>query len=107
MITAGAAAVGAPGVVQVTAAGLVSFIESTPGLQVLDVLLPDGGAGGSAVDFNTCFALAANCGNLRVSSRVAADADCVPDTGGKPGGIGWMQTPYEEIEVWRVRSELA
>jgi hypothetical protein len=51
---------------QVTAAGLVSFLESTPGLLQLDVLTPESGPGSAAINFEACFALAANCSKLKV-----------------------------------------
>jgi hypothetical protein len=53
---------------QVTAAGLVKFIEATPVLQQLDVLMHESGPGGTAVTFDTCFALAAQCPCLKVST---------------------------------------
>eukprot|EP00878_Enallax_costatus_P020469 GHUV01021643.1.p1 GENE.GHUV01021643.1~~GHUV01021643.1.p1 ORF type:complete len:610 (+),score=106.89 GHUV01021643.1:124-1953(+) len=51
---------------QVTTSGLVSFLEASTSLQELDILLPESGSGGTAVNFETCFALAANCSDLRV-----------------------------------------
>jgi hypothetical protein len=51
---------------QVTAAGLVSFLESSTGLLQLDVLAPESGPGSAAVNFEACFALAANCSKLKV-----------------------------------------
>jgi len=44
----------------------VKFIEATPVLQQLDVLMPEAGPAGSAVNFDTCFALAAQCSGLKV-----------------------------------------
>lgn len=55
---------------QVTAAGLVTFIEATPVLQQLDVLMPEAGPAGAAVNFDTCFALAAQCPSLKVIQRL-------------------------------------
>lgn len=55
---------------QVTAAGLVKFIEATPVLQQLDVLMHESGPGGTAVTFDTCFALAAQCPGLKVSTQL-------------------------------------
>jgi hypothetical protein len=52
--------------VQVTAAGLVSFLEASTGLLQLDVLAPESGPGSAAVNFEACFALAANCSKLKV-----------------------------------------
>jgi hypothetical protein len=51
---------------KITAPGLVRFIEATPSLRELDVLLPESSPGGAAVNFDTCFALAAHCSNLQV-----------------------------------------
>jgi hypothetical protein len=54
---------------QVTAGGLVKFIEASHSLQQLDVLMPEAGPGGAAVNFETCFALAAQCPKLKVWQR--------------------------------------
>ena len=51
---------------QVTAAGLVSFFEASPGLLALDVLAPESGPGSGCLSFEACFALAANCSKLKV-----------------------------------------
>jgi hypothetical protein len=61
---------------QVTAAGLVSFLESSTGLLQLDVLAPESGPGSAAVNFEACFALAANCSKLKVCRNASLFVDC-------------------------------
>lgn len=60
---------------QVTAGGLVKFIEASPSLQQLDVLMPEAGPGGAAVHFETCFALAAQCPQLKVCHTLRGGRD--------------------------------
>lgn len=75
---------------QVTAGGLVKFIEASPSLQQLDVLMPEAGPGGAAVNFETCFALAAQCPQLKVEWRAGghgASTSC-PDRVCLVGSVG-------------------
>lgn len=54
---------------QVTCSGLISLAEGAPQLASLDVLVADSGLASSCLNFESCFALAANCSGLKVSMQ--------------------------------------
>jgi len=54
---------------QVTSGGMIALAEGATQLTALDVLAADHALGSSCLDYDSCFALAANCSNLQVSFR--------------------------------------